>query len=171
MVDIETLGVDPGAVICSLGAVRFDLTGPQEEFYREISLESCQDAGLEIEAGTLAWWLDQDADVRAVLIGGRPLVDVLREFSEWLPEDVEIWANSPSFDCEHLKAAYDAVGLTHPWEYYEERCVRTVRSLPGAVELEQRGDEHHALEDARHQAREVSQTLARLEHREDGDFS
>jgi len=41
--------------------------------------------------------------------------------------------------------------------------VRTVQSLPGAVELEQEGTAHDALDDAVHQAREVSATLRALE--------
>jgi hypothetical protein len=41
--------------------------------------------------------------------------------------------------------------------------VRTVQSLPGAVELEHEGVEHNALDDAVHQAREVGATLRALE--------
>jgi len=40
--------------------------------------------------------------------------------------------------------------------------------LPGAVELEQDGTEHDALDDAVHQAREVAATLRALEQQTDG---
>jgi hypothetical protein len=163
MIDIETLGLDPGAAVLSIGAVQFDPDGLGEEFYREISLQSCQAVGLEVDADTLEWWLEQDEAVSDVLTGGEQLEDALMDFGMWYPDGAEVWANSPSFDCEHLEAAYDAVGLTEPWEYNDERCVRTLRSLPGSVELAQDGDEHHALDDAKHQAREVSRTLARLD--------
>jgi len=167
MVDIETLGTDPGSAILSIGAVKFTENYRGREFYEEISLQSCQDAGLEIDADTLQWWLDQDQAVSGILTGGRDLGTVLSAFKVWYPEDAEIWANSPSFDCELLKRAFDAVGMTEPWEYYDERDFRTLRSLPCAAEVEMDGDEHDALDDARHQARIVSETLHALGN--DGD--
>jgi len=163
MVDIETLGTEPGAAILSIGAVTFDVDGVNEEFYEEISVESCQAVGLDIDAGTLTWWLDEQEQASDILTGGHQLEDVLLWFAHWMPEDAEIWANAPTFDCAMVEAAYDAVAMRTPWEYYDERCVRTLRSLPCAVDLEQDGQAHHALDDAIHQAREVSQTLARLD--------
>ena len=162
MVDIETLGVDPGHAILSIGAVRFSRQGLGEEFYREIDLESCQDAALAIDANTLLWWLDQDDAVTGILTGGDPLEDVLRAFTEFYPEGAEVWANAPSFDCEHLEAAYSRVGLEEPWSFRDERDVRTLRSLPCAVDVDHDGDEHDALDDARRQAKSVAATLRRL---------
>lgn len=162
MVDIETLGLEPGAAILSIGAVRFDVDGLGDEFYREISLSSCQGAGLEIDAETLDWWLSQDDAVTGILTGGDSLDDVLESFCGWFPKGAEIWANSPSFDCEHLEVAFDAVGMTEPWEFRDERDVRTLRSLPCAVDVEMLGDEHDALDDAKYQARIVAETLRDL---------
>jgi DNA polymerase III epsilon subunit-like protein len=83
MVDIETLGLDPGAAILSIGAVRFDTDGLGATFERNIGLESCQEAGLTIDAGTLEWWLQQDADAQHVLTGGESLVDALEALAEF----------------------------------------------------------------------------------------
>jgi len=164
MVDIETLGLEPGAAILSIGAVEFGPDGLGDEFYREISIESCQEFGLDLDAGTLRWWLSQDDDVAEVLKGSDELDSVLSEFGCWYRshEFEEIWANAPAFDCEHLEVAYDAVNIAEPWEYHEERDVRTLRNLPGAVELEMDGDEHHSLDDAKYQAQIVSETLRSL---------
>lgn len=162
MVDIETLGLEPGAAILSIGAVEFTTDGLGDEFYREINLRSCQESGLEIDAGTLEWWFGQDDAVTDVLSGGDPLGLVLNQFYEWYPGGAEVWANSPSFDCRHLEEAFDAVDLTEPWEYYEERDVRTLKSLPGAANIPWDGDKHHALDDAKHQARFVAETLQNL---------
>ncbi|ELZ21566.1 endodeoxyribonuclease [Halosimplex carlsbadense 2-9-1] len=162
MVDIETLGLEPGSAILSLGAVTFSENGLGDEFYRVISLESCQEAGLKIDADTLEWWLSQDDAVTGILTGGDPLDDVLRAFHSWFPTDAEVWANSPSFDCEHLETAFSAVGMTEPWQFRDERDVRTLRSLPCAAEVEMDGDEHDALDDAKYQARIVSETLRSL---------
>ncbi|MWG34791.1 3'-5' exoribonuclease [Halomarina oriensis] len=161
MLDLETLGLDPGCVILSLGAVAFDEEGVKETFSRSISLKSCDEAGLEIDAGTLEWWLGQDENVQEQLTGGDELTEVLHEFSEFYSGAEEIWGNSPSFDCEILSAAYDAANAPVPWEFYHERCFRTLKAMPGAVDLEREGDHHDALDDAVHQARRASATLAR----------
>ena len=165
MLDIETLGLAPGAAILSIGACVFDTDGVGATFERSIDLESCQDRGLAIDADTLQWWLDQDAAAQEQLTGGGDLAGALRELTVWADghEPAEWWANSPKFDMAHLEAAYDAVALNPPWDFYELRDVRTVQALPGAVELEQDGTEHDALDDAVHQAREVAATLRALE--------
>jgi hypothetical protein len=163
MLDIETLGVDPGAAIISIGACRFELGfgWTQEELYVTVDRESCTDHGLHIEEDTLSWWRDQDTDL-APLDGGEPLPDALAELRAFVEDADELWANSPKFDMAMLEAAYDAVDTEVPWAFHELRDVRTVRALPGAVELDMTGREHHALDDARHQADEVAETLSKL---------
>lgn len=163
MIDIETLGLEPGAALLSIGAVRFDAGGLNDEFEASISLSSCQEAGLTIDADTLEWWLDQDADAQHVLTGGDRLGEVLGRFQLWLGDPDEIWANSPKFDCAHLERAYEAIDGTAPWQYYQLRDVRTVAELPIAPDYEQDGTEHDALDDARYQARIVSETLRRIQ--------
>lgn len=166
MLDIETLGLNPGAAVLSIGAVRFGKDGIGEHFYRNVSLESCDDAGLTIDVGTLDWWLGQDGDIQHVLTGGDSLSSALLDFSTFYGGADEIWAFSPSFDCEILEAAYEAVGEAPPWSYRDERCCRTLAALPQAVDLEQDGSEHDALDDAIYQARTAGKTLLRLEEME-----
>lgn len=165
MVDIETLGLEIGSAIISIGAVAFDSDGLGETFYRSVSISSCQDAGLTVDGYTLEWWLDQDDAAREQLAGGDDLGDVLSKFGVWYHERdaEEVWANSPSFDCEMLEYAGDAVGVQMPWEYDEERDFRTLASLPQAPDMEQDGTEHDALDDAKYQARTVIETLQNLE--------
>lgn len=167
MVDIETLGLDPGAVIVSIGAVAFGCDGTGETFYRSIDRQSCEAAGLHTDEETLKWWQDQGEAARDELEGGEPLGDVLEEFARFYGDAEEVWANSPSFDCEHLSAAFDAVDIVEPWEFYHERDFRTLKNLPGAVELKQDGDAHHALDDAMHQA-EVAAATLRVLHEQTG---
>jgi len=165
MLDIETLGTDPGAAILSVGACTFDTDGVGETLHRSVGLQHCEAAGLEIDAETLQWWLDQD-DAAAVdlITTGAPLATVLENLTAFCDGADEVWANSPKFDGAILEAAYGALDWPTPWEFYELRDVRTVRQLPGAVELEQEGTEHDALDDAVHQAREVAATLRELEY-------
>ena len=163
MVDIETLGTDPGAAIISIGAVKFDSDGLGEEFYANVDLQSCQDIGLGVDADTLDWWLSQDSEVQDVLTGGNRIGPILRQLRDFLEDVDEIWANSPSFDCEILNAAYEALGWETPWDYYQERDFRTLRELPIYVEVDMEGESHNALDDAKNQARETYKTLSDLE--------
>lgn len=163
MVDIETLGLDVGSAILSIGAVRFAPGRVRDTAEWSISLASCQEHGLTIDADTLGWWLDQGPEAQEVLTGGDKLETVLTGFAEWFGDADEIWANSPSFDCEMLEHAYGVTGLVEPWEFYQERDFRTLDSLSVAPEMEQEGVEHDALADAVYQARVASETLERIE--------
>jgi len=163
MLDIETLGTEPGCAICSVGAVVFSTDGLSDRETWSVDIGSCQSLGMRIDAETLSWWLDQSATVREQLRGGDELPQVLHEFAAFYREaDAdEIWANAPSFDCEILSDAYRRVDIAKPWDYWDERCYRTVKNLPDAADIDRQGDHHDALDDAAHQARVASATLAR----------
>lgn len=166
MVDIETLGTEPGAVILSIGAVKFDQYSLGEEFYLEIDKQSCDDAGLVIEADTLDWWLDQEDDAQEVLAEGGVGLDLaLHKFAKFYDGCETVWANAPTFDCRHLKAAYEACGMELPWSFRDERCFRTLKALPNAITEPEDwdGTAHDALDDARWQAKVASLNLAKLE--------
>lgn len=166
MLDLETLGTDPGAAILSVGAVRFDAEGLGEEFHRSISIQSNEDAGLSFDADTLEWWLEQDDAAQEVLTGGDELATVLFDFDTFYHDADEIWAYSPQFDCAILDHAYEAVDQTAPWSYRDERCARTVANLPGAPRVDREGTAHDALDDARNQARQVTATLCEVDNAE-----
>jgi len=154
MIDIETLGTEPGAAVASIGAVRFSVEdGVRAEFFESISLADCQARGLKIDADTLSWWLNQPAAAREQLHGGRDLDSVLRRLSEFVNDAESIWANSPAFDCVILRDAYRAVGREAPWNYYHERDYRTLREeLDDWPDREQETTDHNGLADARFQA-------------------
>lgn len=166
MLDLETLGLEPSCAIVSIGAVRFDVDGigvDGPHFHRSISLGSCQDVGLTIDAATLEWGLDNLPAPRHQLTGGEDLAVVLDDFADWVGNADEIWANSPAFDCSILGAAYEAIGGPVPWEYYQERCHRTLTDATGVTAPEREGEQHNALDDAIHQARVASRALEVLE--------
>jgi hypothetical protein len=163
MVDIETLGRDPGSVVLSIGAVQFDETGLGPEFYRSVSREDCERLGLSVDEETVSWWEDQPEAAQEVLEGGDELQDVLRSLSFFYSGSSEIWAKSPAFDVAILDEAYSRVGMESPWQFWETRDVRTIEALPVAPEVEDDGVDHHALDDAKQQARSISRALEVLE--------
>lgn len=169
MIDIETVGLEIGSAIVEIGAVEFAPGGGIDDtFYRSVSLASSQEAGLTIDADTVEWWIGENPEVAGeVLVGGKRLGDALVDFVEWYRqvEPHEVWANSPSFDCEMLERAGEQVGVPMPWEFYQERDVRTLDSLPHNVDMEQEGTEHNALDDALYQGRLASAILTELSER------
>lgn len=155
MIDIETLGTNPGACIVSIGAVRFSRAdGIGEEFFESVNLADAQDQGLHIDAGTVTWWLTQSAEARDQLDGGVLLDTALRRLGDFIPDGATVWANSPAFDCVLLQSAYRAVGRDCPWKYYQQEDYRTLRNELGFEEDDSAaGVKHNALADARRQTR------------------
>jgi len=165
MVDIETLGTEPGCAILSIGAAVFDHDGVDETWAMSVDLESCEAYGLDADLSTLSWWLKRSDEAQAAALeGGEPLGDVLREFTQWYRSRNadQLWANSPIFDVAILDAACERVGIESPWSFWELRDYRTLSDLAIAEDIEREGTSHEALDDAVHQARVASATHSRL---------
>lgn len=166
MIDIETLGTAPGAPILSIGAIEFGPNGLDETFYEVIDLQSCLDKGLDnIDADTFEWWLTQSEEAQAVLTGGDHLTGVLRRFSRFMNDVDEVWASPTAFDCTHIEHAYRTIDTSAPWKYNERRDCKLLSTLPVWPDTEQEGIEHHALDDACHQAKQTIKALTELDER------
>lgn len=162
MVDNETLATTADAVILSIGAVKFDLaTGKisDDAFYRSISLESNLLLRRRISEDTLIWWLKQDAAAQAVFHEQKETLETaLIEFSDWLGNDkMSMWSNGADFDLPMLAHAYTDLQIEVPWKFWNNRCFRTYKNLPGAknIRVEPTGVKHNALSDAYQQAQTV----------------
>lgn len=159
MVDIETMGEGANAVICSIGAVAFEIntgeTGAM--FYHKADIQSCLDAGLKVEGQTLIWWLRQSDEARReVSEAGAALPDVLAAFSSFLSdreEDIKLWSNGKHFDMARLADAYKACGMSIPWKYYNVRDVRTLAGIMPEIKerIQRAGTAHHPLDDCQYQ--------------------
>lgn len=164
VLDLETFGVGPDSAVVSIGAV---VVGgdPFHDFYAVIDAPS----GV-IEAGSVAWWLDQSDAVRTGAKSGQPEAAVLSMFAAWLvdkrPNNVDairLWG-SEDFDTVILGRAYDRAGIKRPWHYQEPRGLRTVLDLAGVDEdaIPWDGIEHIAIDCARHAATALQQAFQKL---------
>lgn len=130
MVDIETLGTGSNAAIVSIGACEFTLEkGPDESrtFYRRINLRSCIEAGMDVDADTVLWWLEQSPEALQELTSKDDRVNVsaaLMAFNEWLPSKAMVYSNGPSFDAKTLSTAMKNLGMK-PIPHWHERDHRT----------------------------------------------
>lgn len=162
MVDLETLGTTADAVILSIGAVKFDLdTGEIDDagFYSSISVESNLQYGRRISEDTLLWWFKQEAAARQVFFEPKEVLnDSLAQFSDWIGVgDHYMWSNGADFDLPMLAHAFTQTGVEIPWKFWNSRCFRTYKNLPGAkaAKVPHTGLKHNALADAHSQAQSV----------------
>jgi len=153
MVDLETMGTDSKSAVVSIGAVKFT-SKIVDEFYINIDLKSSAAKGMFIDPGTIIWWMKQSDEARKALRANTTEVDrALMQFSLWFGESKYIWGNGSAFDCVILGNAFRACEIPVPWNFYDERCYRTLKSLfPQLKAADTRGTKHNALEDARYQA-------------------
>ncbi|HCA5411342.1 TPA: 3'-5' exoribonuclease [Klebsiella variicola] len=179
MVDLETMGKKHNAPIVAIGAVVFDpATGSiGESFYKVVCLESSVNWGAVIDPSTVIWWLKQSSEARSALVNDDaiPLLDALLQFREFVSDNVaggskkaQVWGNGASFDNSILRSSYDCIAEDYPWEYWNDRDVRTMVELGQAIGFDPKttipfeGDRHNALADAIHQARYVSAIWQRI---------
>ena len=170
MLDLETLGTTADACIMSIGAVRFDVASDKlddQGFYASVSIESNLEANRRIQEGTLIWWLKQGVGAQGVFHEEKqPLWDALIGLSDWIGDGqkINVWSNGADFDLPMLTHAYIPLGMEVPWLFYNSRCFRTYKNLPGAkdVRIPFGGTKHNALFDAVHQARTAQAIHAKL---------
>ncbi|HBR1458215.1 TPA: 3'-5' exoribonuclease [Klebsiella quasipneumoniae subsp. quasipneumoniae] len=179
MVDLETMGKKNNAPIVAIGAVVFDpATGSiGESFYKVVCLESSVNWGAVIDPSTVIWWLKQSSEARSAIVNDDaiPLQDALLQFREFVSDNVaggskkaQVWGNGASFDNSILRSSYDCIAEDYPWEYWNDRDVRTMVELGHAINYEPQkaipfeGERHNALADSIHQARYVSAIWQRL---------
>lgn len=171
MIDLETLGTTPGCVILSIGAVDFS-TGSEviTPFYRTIERASCRAVGLDEEADTYNWWMQQSGEAKLEAFKEEfELKEVLYDFSDYIKEfhresaSVRVWGNAASFDLKILEEAYIAWDIPVPWSFREEMCFRTLRNLfPEIKAPEFQGTPHVAICDAINQANHADLILKKV---------
>ncbi|PXL12154.1 exonuclease [Klebsiella variicola] len=179
MVDLETMGKKHNAPIVAIGAVVFDpATGSiGESFYKVVCLDSSVNWGAVIDPSTVIWWLKQSSEARSAIVNDDaiPLQDALLQFREFVSDNVaggskkaQVWGNGASFDNSILRSSYDCIAEDYPWEYWNDRDVRTMVELGQAISFDPKttipfeGSRHNALADAIHQARYVSAIWQRI---------
>lgn len=167
MLDLETMGNNPNAAICSIGAIEFDIEKQElgKEFYVAISLEdSLRYKGI-VDASTILWWMGQEERARNDIITGKEyLQNALIDFEMYLCSlgnlsEHKIWGNGSDFDNVILASAYRNNGYTIPWRFWNNRCYRTVKNLYPDIPIERIGTYHNALDDAKSQALHLMKIL------------
>ena len=169
MLDLETLGTQPGCVILTLGAVKFNPYKIEQEpgpgLYIRPDVDEQIARGREVQEDTLEWWTRQNEEVREEALGteGRvPVEQMYRELNRFLVGVDNIWAQGPVFDIAILENLYKQYGWPTPWQFWQISDSRTLFKVHGdprkKTELL-----HNALADCVSQAEAVQKVYHRLE--------
>jgi len=159
MIDLETMGTRADAPIVSIGAVAFDAKGIGREFYCTVSLHSAVRSGAVIDPSTVMWWLGQDKIAQDALTDRQDdavgLEEGLRHFMQFVCSYGDnlkgVWGNGATFDNVIMHESGKRCGVPM-WEFWKDKCYRTVKGLYPEVKMERAGTHHNALDDAKSQA-------------------
>ena len=113
---------------------------------------------------------------RAQAFGGtESLKRVLSNLSRFIhmnsTDTVKVWGNGKEFDCAILEHAFQQLEMPCPWKFWDTQDVRTVITLAELHGFNPKktrpfeGMPHRALDDARHRARYVADTVSALYYR------
>lgn len=170
MIDIETLGTQPGSLIMSIGA-----HDGRDSFEAQISIVSALEFGLTVDHETQQWWRKQNRTAwERACAGTTPLPTALRELAQWVADvragrsdeptghHIRVWGDGATFDPVLLECAYRACGIPAPWTYTEVCCYRTLRNLLDSKKPAAKVG-HTALSDATAQWLHLDEMLITME--------
>lgn len=155
MIDTETLATTPDAVIVSIGAVKFTVDGKINDsaFYASISLDSQHTR--HISEDTLLWWMNQSAEARKVFSEAKVTLEAaLHDLAAWFDHaNYCVWSNGADFDIPLIKHGMAQYDIEVPWKFYNQRCFRTLKSIPPGMSVPKTvmTTAHNALADAHDQ--------------------
>lgn len=183
MLDLETLGRGPRAVVTQVAMVAFEIGNPAR-WVREVNefLPIQPQLGLrrDIDASTLIWWMQQSDDARSRFkyneghdLGelesiGRSIVRKFNSITQDGARSYEVWARGPQFDAVILESLLVDLGLEAPWKYDTVRDLRTLMKLAGvdSDEVDSTGiTPHVALDDCKFQIRGYELAFKRMSAR------
>jgi len=168
MIDMETLGTGPDAVVLTLGAVKFDpynLQEPHTPLYFRINVDEQTALGRTIDESTLEWWGKQDPAIFEEAMSEEdrlPLVDVLAQINKYVVGVDKIWAQGILFDIGMLENLYKQMKQPCPWNFWQIRDSRTIMDLGDDSAKTSNKSAHNALADAFAQAVAVQNIYKQL---------
>lgn len=163
MIDIETLSLEPNAVVFQIGAVVFDMSGNinSEAIYHVDILPQIM-KGRHFDPETQKWWMQQDPSAWWRQLLNTNTVEFAIFGINDLHEQYQcssVWANSPSFDCVTLRSLAKDFGTELRWDFRSEmdlRSLKKISSVLGFRESESVKATHNAVKDCVDQVKKVA---------------
>lgn len=177
MIDIETLASENDAVVVQVGAVEFDPQAQTMDDGRIWNLDYVNyQTSRRVSARTVQWWCQQSPDaIESVLrvpparqVTPRVMYDHL---SMLIHRADHVWARGPSFDLAILNNLFAPYSIEHGqrdaipfWKWRDERVMRDLVESCGYGMMRE-GTHHNALDDAKHQTRNVMRAYEIMQKR------
>jgi hypothetical protein len=166
MIDLETLGIQAGCPVISIGAVFFDVDSKQlgPSFYGVLDLTKQIKDGRKVDGDTIKWWMQQDGAAKKLFSDtAKEPVFVLNTFLRWVQTAtttktsmVNVWGNGATFDITILEEFMKFYNVGTFWKYSNVMDLRTFRRFVAkGKKIENAGVKHNALDDAIAQAQFV----------------
>ena len=161
MIDLETLSVNPEAVILTLGAVKFNPYTdqlPYDPLYFKVDVDAQTALGRHVDENTLNWWATQPQEIVEDALGEGDRIgldDTIKKLNRWSVGVEVFWCQGPLFDYAILQNFYKNLNQPVPWNYWQIRDSRTIFNLLPADPSERREEKHNALADGDYQARKL----------------
>lgn len=167
MIDIETLGREPGCVILSIAAIPFEpLTNNRgsEKFLAHIDVLSSIIKNYKINEETVKFWAKQPRElIRDTQKNACDIEYALTQLAEFIKENEceRIWCQGAAFDIPILEHAFKKHNIDIPWLYYNVRDTRTLYDVCDfdPKSIERQGKHHDALDDCHYQIECVYRAL------------
>lgn len=175
--DIETLSLHPtNAVVGEIGIhvdhLFFDTEGRVRvgsDGLISVLLDMGEQrrTGRELDIGTIQWWLKQNETARNIMADPhdrKRVFDAVQtvdtfvrkhmDIAEVKGSKVFILSSAPAFDMTNVRSLYEAAGMEHPWQHWQEHSQRTLRKLCKSETIPPRSAEeflHGGASDAEYQ--------------------
>jgi hypothetical protein len=168
MIDLETLSVNPDAVVLTIGAIKFDPHSdqlPHDPLYFKVDVDAQTALGRHVDESTLDWWSKQPKEIAEEALGEKDRVsldDTVKKLNRWCVGIDVYWCQGPLFDYAILQNFYKNLNVPCPWNYWQVRDSRTLFNLLPPDPAEKREEKHNALADCDYQARKVQRYYREL---------
>ncbi|EPS0409735.1 3'-5' exonuclease [Shigella sonnei] len=187
VLDVESLGKGERAFLASIGAVARNVISGKElgTFYTRIDT-TIEQPGRERDAGTLQWWesvlasgnkaaYDEIFDASLPRGTLTRALESLAAFFDMISAHckpgsyIQVMGNGPEFDNSIVTHAYESNGMQVPWTFRVNQSMRTMvwmgrllLDIDPKYTVPFHGVQHHALDDARHEAETLQVVIDRF---------
>lgn len=185
MLDIETLGVGPNAVITEIACAPFMLEKQGEDggvirefffddfpnnfYHTRVDVRKQTENGRSMDQQSVNWWISQNIGKFTDFFVVAPSPDFVAEgFTNFLLSvakqcSIVVWARDPDFDCVLMRNFLESYELKIPWSYSQTRSHRTLLDVSGKLNTRHPTFAHNADIDCLLQIKTTIQSFDKLE--------
>ena len=159
MIDFETLGTNPDAVILTMGIVKFNPLGSGVSDRLELRPTIDDQVSLynrTIDDNTVTWWGQQSSEAQNEAMGDHDRTsfkDCMEKLYKFCWNQDSVWSNGSTFDIMLAESAWRSLDMAVPWKFWTIRDCRTIYELAGVSLKDGKAVvSHRAVDDAEKQA-------------------